>query len=35
MSKGIREILKYAKVVIKEWQKIEIREKYKQLELKL
>ena len=35
MSKGISEILKYAKVGIKEWQKIEIREKYKQLELKL
>ena len=31
----IREILKYAKVGIKDWQKIEIREKYKQLELKL
>lgn len=35
MAKGIREILKYAKAGIKEWQKIEIREKYKQLELKL
>ena len=35
MSRGISEILKYAKVGIKEWQKIEIREKYKQLELKL
>ena len=35
MAKGISEILKYAKVGIKEWQKIEIRDKYKQLELKL
>ena len=35
MAKGISEILKYAKAGIKEWQKIEIRGKYKQLELKL
>ena len=35
MSRGISEILKYAKVGIKEWQKIEKRDKYKQLELKL
>lgn len=35
MARGISEILKYAKVGIKEWQKIEIREKNKQLELKL
>lgn len=35
MSRGISEILKYAKVGIKEWQKIETRGKYKQLELKL
>ena len=35
MSRGISEIFKYAKTGIKEWQKIEIREKYKQLELKL
>lgn len=33
MSKGISEILKYAKVGIKDWQKIETREKYKQLKL--
>lgn len=35
MSRGISEILKYAKAGIKEWQKIETRSKYKQLELKL
>ena len=35
MSRGISEILKYAKVGIKEWQKIEKRDKYKKLELKL
>lgn len=35
ISRGISEILKYAKTGIKEWQKIEKREKYKQLELKL
>lgn len=35
MARGISEILKYAKVGIKDWQKIETRGKYKQLELKL
>ena len=35
MARGIKEILKYAHKGIKEWQHIEIREKYKQLELKL
>lgn len=35
MAKGISEILKHAKTGIKEWQKIETRGKYKQLELKL
>lgn len=35
MARGISEILKYAKIGIKEWQRIETREKYKQLELKL
>lgn len=33
--KGIKEILKYCHTGIKEWQEIEIREKYKQLEFKL
>lgn len=35
ISRGISEILKYAHVGIKEYQKIEKREKYKQLELRL
>jgi len=35
ISKGISEILKYACAGIKEYQKIEKREKYKQLQLKL
>lgn len=35
ISRGISEILKYAKTGIKEWEKIERREKYRQLELKL
>lgn len=35
ISTGISKMLKYAHIGIKEWQKIEIREKYKQLELKL
>lgn len=35
MARGIKEILKYCHTGIKEWQKIEIREKYKQLKLKL
>lgn len=35
ISTGISKMLKYAHRRIKEWQKIEIREKYKQLELKL
>ena len=35
MARGIREILKYCHTGIKEWQEIEEREKYKQLELKL
>ena len=35
VSRGICEILKYAHTGIKEYQKIDKREKYKQLELKL
>lgn len=35
IARGIREILKYAHTGIKEYQKIEKRKKYKQLELKL
>ena len=35
IARGIKEILKYAHTGIKEWQQIEIRDKYKQLELKL
>lgn len=35
MARGIKEILKYCHTGIKKWQKIEEREKYKQLELKL
>ena len=35
MSQGICEILKYAHTGIREWNKIETREKYKQLSLKL
>lgn len=35
ISSGIREILKYAHTGIKEWQKVEERSKYKQLELLL
>lgn len=35
MSRGIKEILKYARTGIKEWQNIETREKVKQLQLKL
>lgn len=35
VARGIKEILKYCHTGIKEWQKIEIREKYKQLQLKL
>jgi hypothetical protein len=35
MARGIKEILKYCHTGIKEWQRIEMREKYKQLELKL
>ena len=35
IAKGVKNILSYARKGIKEWQGIEIREKYKQLELKL
>lgn len=35
ISRGIKEILSYCHKGIKEWQKIEKRYKYKQLELKL
>ena len=35
ISRGISEILKYTHTGIKEYQKIEKREKYRQLELKL
>lgn len=35
MSAGIKEILRYARTGIKEWQHIETRTKYKQLQLKL
>lgn len=34
-ARGIKRILSYAHTGIKEWQQIEIRDKYKQLELKL
>ena len=33
IAKGIREILKYAHKGIKEWQEIEVKEKYKQMQL--
>lgn len=35
IARGIKEILKYAHNGIKEWKQIEIRDKYKQIELKL
>lgn len=35
IARGIKEILKYCHTGIKEWQKIDTREKYKQLKLKL
>ena len=35
IARGIKEILKYAHNGIKEWQKIEVRNKCKQLSLKL
>lgn len=35
ISQGIYEILKYARTGIREWQKIETRDKYKQLSLKI
>lgn len=35
IAKGIKEILKYAHKGIKEWQKIEVREKYRQLQLNI
>ena len=35
ITRGIKEILSYCHTGIKEWQKIETRDKYKQLELKL
>lgn len=35
ISRGIKEILSHCYTGIKEWQKIEIRDKYRQLELKL
>ena len=35
IARGIKEILSYAHTGIKEWMDIEVREKYKQLELKL
>ena len=35
ISRGIKEILSYCHSGIKQWQKIEIRDKYRQLELKL
>lgn len=35
MGTGIKEILRYARSGIKEWQHIEEREKYKQLKLQL
>ena len=34
-ARGIKKILSYAHTGIKEWQKIEIRDKYKQLALKI
>ena len=35
MVSGIKEILKYARTGIKEWQYIETRSKYKQMQLKI
>ena len=35
IARGIKEILKYARCGVKEWQKIKEKEKYKQLELKI
>ena len=35
IARGIREILKYVHEEIKKWQEVEVRSKYKQLELKL
>ena len=35
IARGIKKILSYARIGIKEWKDIEVREKYKQLELKL
>ena len=35
IARGIKKILSYAHTGIKEWMDIEVREKYKQLELKL
>jgi len=35
MARGIREILKYCHTGIKEWQEVEKREKYRQLQLKM
>ena len=35
MVSGIKEILRYARTGIREWEKIETRERYKQLELKI
>jgi len=35
IAKGIKEMLSYARSEIKEWQKIEEQEKYKQLQLKI
>ena len=33
IAKGIKEIVKYAHKGIKEWQEIEVKEKYRQLQL--
>ncbi len=35
ISRGIKKILSHCHMGIKEWQKIEVRDKYRQLELKL
>ena len=35
IAKGIKEMLSYARSGIKEWQNIEVQEKYRQLQLKI
>ena len=35
IARGIKEILKYAHTGVKEWQEIEVRQKYRQLQLSI